>query len=174
MRFAPSERHCAGWTGLGSSGGSTTSSNSSGSTSGSRAAQPSPAQRKEGLSRFLQLRDEEEKSRGAKMERQVCRYGALRREGGREARGAACETCSHSCCSLPKGLVGFFRGCGAKAHFLFAATSVCTVTFAYLTFRVLLISRTPSFYWGDHQTFLSLMESRRETGNEAEMLCLTL
>lgn len=138
------------------------------------AGQLSPAQRKEGLSRFLQLRDEEEKSRGAKMERQVCRYGALRREGGREARGAACETCSHSCCSLPKGLVGFFRGCGAKAHFLFAATSVCTVTFAYLTFRVLLISRTPSFYWGDHQTFLSLMESRRETGNEAEMLCLTL
>lgn len=170
MRSAPSERHCAGWTGLGSSG-STTSSNSSGSTSGSRAAQLSV---RKDYPVFFNFGTRRKRARGAKMERQVCRYGALRREGGREARGAACETCSHSCCSLPKGLVGFFRGCGAKAHFLFAATSVCTVTFAYLTFRVLLISRTPSFYWGDHQTFLSLMESRRETGNEAEMLCLTL
>lgn len=115
MRFAPSERHCAGWTGLGSSG-STTSSNSSGSTSGSRAAQLSSAQpsvRKDYPVFFnfgtRRKRAGEPKWRGRYVGTEPCGGRVVERLGGLPARLVPTAAASSR-----KGLLGFSEAAEQK------------------------------------------------------------
>lgn len=115
------------------------------------------------------------------MERQVCRHGALRREGGgggggRERRGSGgCLRDLFPQLLLPPEMACWVLQRLRSKSVLLVCSNICVHNYFHLSgVPCASNSRTPSFYWGDYQTFLSLMESRCETGNEDEMLCLTL